>query len=466
MKEYINDNFLLKSEAARKLYFNYAKALPIVDFHCHLDAKEIYENKQYVNIAALWLGDDHYKWRAMRSNGINEKYITGSGKDFEKFTAWARTIPYAIGNPLYHWTHLELKRYFGIDEILNENSAKAIWEKVNELLRSGEFSARQIIKKSKVEVICTTDDPLSSLEYHIKVKNIEDFDTVLLPTFRPDKALGIEKSEFTEWVKGLEDVTKTKISSYEQFLQALEERADYFNAVGCRLSDHSLELALYCEGTLDEVKSIFSRALKGEAISKEEIAKYKTYTLLHLAKLYSKHEWTMQLHIGAMRNNNKTMFDRLGPDKGFDSMNDFNIAETLSRLMDSMAAAKSLPKTILYNLNPADNGTVASMAGNFQEGPAAGKVQFGAAWWFNDHKEGMERQLKDLASLGLLGRFVGMVTDSRSFLSYTRHEYFRRILCNLFGQWMEDGEVPMDFSYIGKIVEDICYNNVKEYLKL
>jgi len=463
MKKFMDENFLLSNDTAINLYNNYAKDMPIIDYHCHLNPKEIFENKKFKNITEAWLYGDHYKWRAMRSNGIDEKYITGNANDYEKFMAWARTMPMTIGNPLYHWTHLELQRYFGIYEVLNEKTAPAIWEKVNELLKGDGFGARDLITKSNVKALCTTDDPIDSLEYHIKLKADTKFGVKVLPALRPDKGLQINKETFIPWVDKLQAVSKVDIKNYDEFLIALESRIRFFNEVGCRISDHGIDSLIYMEASKEEVADIFAKALNGQTVSCHEESKYKTYTLQFLGKLYSELNWTMQLHLAALRNNNTRMLKQLGPDTGFDSINDEGMAYSVSRLLDSLDNQNSLAKTILYTLNPKDNYVLSTMLGNFQGTEVPGKIQFGAAWWFLDNKEGMIEQMKTLASTGLLSRFVGMLTDSRSFLSYTRHEYFRRILCNLIGEWVENGEVPEDMELLESIVKGICYNNAKEY---
>lgn len=467
MKKFMDDNFLLSNHTAIALYNDYAKDMPIIDYHCHLSPKEIYENKRFKNITEAWLYGDHYKWRAMRSNGIDEKYITGDASDYDKFLCWAKTIPMTIGNPLYHWTHLELKRFFGVNELLNEKTAPAIWEKVNTLLNGEGFTARDLIEKSNVKAVCTTDDPVDNLEYHEKIKKeCTDFHVKVLPAFRPDKGVNIEKESFLPWFKKLVQVYGKSINTYKEFLQALESRVNFFHSVGCRLSDHALDYVPYREGSLEEIESIFAKAAKGEKITLEEADKYKTYTLKFLGTIYAKLGWTMQLHINAVRNNNTRMFNKMGPDTGFDSVNDSSVAYPLSRFLDALEKENSLPKTILYTLNPNDNYILGSLMGCFQGSGIPGKIQFGSAWWFNDTKEGMIEQMKSLANLGLLSRFVGMLTDSRSFLSYTRHEYFRRILCNLIGEWVENGEFPNDMELLGNIVQGICFNNAKEYFQI
>jgi glucuronate isomerase len=464
LKKFMDENFLLSNPTAIDLYHNYAKDMPIIDYHCHINPKEIYENKKFNNITEAWLYGDHYKWRAMRSNGVDEKYITGDGSDYEKFLAWSKTIPMAIGNPLYHWTHLELQRFFGIYDPLDEDTAPLIWKKANTLLSGDGFKVRDLIKKSKVEVICSTDDPIDTLEYHIKLKQDESFDVKVLPTFRPDKGMEINADGFVSWVKDLEKISEININGYDEFLQALESRIKFFHSVGCRISDHGINnTVVYAEVSKGEATAIFKKALDGKTLSIEEEKKYKTYTFRFVAKHYYDLGWTMQLHIAALRSNNTRMKEKLGTDTGFDSIDDKSVAYPLSRLLDSLEKENSLPKTILYTLNPKDNYVLGTMIGNFQGDGIPGKIQFGAAWWFNDNKDGMIEQMKALANLGLLGRFVGMLTDSRSFLSYTRHEYFRRIACNLIGEWVENGEVPGNEKLLKRIVQGICYNNANEY---
>jgi glucuronate isomerase len=463
MKAFMDDNFVLNNKTAEKLYHTYAKDLPIIDYHCHLSPQEIYENTQFDNITKVWLYGDHYKWRAMRANGIEEKYITGDGSDYDKFLAWARTIPMLIGNPLYHWTHLELKRYFGVEDVLNEHTAPAIWNSVNELLTNGEWNVRDFIVKSGVEVICTTDDPIDSLEYHEKMKADETFNVQVLPSFRPDKGLEINRDPFVDWVQKLSEVSNISIDSYQAFLEALEKRIDFFHQVGGRVSDHAIDTMMYEEATEEEVAAIFTKGLQGEKVSLKEEKQFKSYTLTFLGKAYHKRGWAMQYHINAHRNNNKRMFEKLGPDTGYDSMNDGLIAEPLVRLLDSLDKADALPKTILYSLNPRDNVTISTIIGSFQGGGVPGKIQFGTAWWFNDTKLGMINQMEALADNGVFSRFIGMLTDSRSFLSYTRHEYFRRIMCNLIGEWVENGEYPNDEETLATIVQNISYYNAKEY---
>ncbi len=447
---FINDGFMLKGKTARALY-EAVKDLPIIDYHCHLSPKMIAENYKFKNAYDLFLGGDHYKWRQMRTNGIDEKYITGDGDEYEKFLAFAKTMPLLIGNPLYHWTHLELKRYFGIDEVLSEKTAKEIWDKCNECLAREDFRAQELIKRSNVEVICTTDDPKDSLEYH---EALADFSVKILPTFRPDKAVEIGKETFIPYV------TEIGVKSYGELTAWLRERIAFFDAHGCRLSDHALE---YVPFAIGDPEAAFDKKMKGEALTAEETDAFKTAVLKVCAEEYTRLGWAMQLHIGALRNNNRRMYERLGADTGFDSINDLCIAESLSKFMDNLEYDDALPKTILYTLNPKDNYVLGTMLGNFQKAPTPGKIQFGSGWWFNDQRDGMVAQMTSLANLGMLSRFVGMLTDSRSFVSYTRHEYFRRILCSLIGSWVDDGEYPCDMQTLKEIVGGICYYNAKSY---
>jgi len=463
MKKFMDENFLLSNDTAINLFNNYAKDMPIFDYHCHVSQKEIFDNKQFKNITELWLYGDHYKWRAMRSAGINERFITGDATDYEKFLAYAKTISMSIGNPLYHWTHLELQRYFSIYEVLNEKTAPAIWEKANGLLKSEGYKVRDLIKKSNVKTICTTDDPTDDLEYHIKLKNDSSFDVTVLPAFRPDNGFAINKEGFVLWVEKLAQVAHVNIRNYDDFLVAIESRATFFHSVGCRISDHGLDHVSYIKASKEEISLIFLKRLAGDIISFDEEEKYRTYTLIFLGKLYSRLGWAMELHFNAQRDNNTKLLKRIGQNTGFDSISDSKIVQPLSKIFDSLDSEDSLPKTILYSLNPNDNYAIGALIGCFQGGDVAGKIQFGAAWWFNDNKDGMIEQMKSLGNLGLLSTFLGMLTDSRSFLSYTRHEYFRRILCNLIGEWTENGEIPADMKMLGEMVQNICYNNAKEY---
>ena len=464
MKKFMDDNFLLSTDTAITLYHEHAKNMPICDYHCHLNPKEIAEDKRYNNITEIWLGGDHYKWRTMRSFGIEEKYITGDASDYEKFEAFAKVMPYLIGNPMYHWSHLELKTYFGIEETLSPKTCESIWNRCNEIINSDGFSARAMIKKSNVKYIGTTDDPIDNLEYHIQISKDESFDCEVRPSFRPDKALKIQGEDFVNYIGLLGKTENTEIKDYATLLTVLEKRLDFFVENGCKITDHSLERVYFRQATLEEVDNIFKKALNGEELSIEEIQEYSTLTMISLGRMYSKRNMVMQLHIGALRNNNTRMFKKLGADVGFDSIDDGEIATGISRLLDSLDMTDELPKTILYCLNPKDNEVLGTMIGNFQGGGIAGKIQFGSGWWFNDQKDGMERQMMALSQLGLISQFVGMLTDSRSFLSYTRHEYFRRILCNYIGGLVENGEYPCDMEILGEIIENICYNNIEKYI--
>ncbi len=447
---FIKEDFMLKSEPAKRLY-EMVKNLPIIDYHCHLSPREIAEDHRFRNAYELFLGGDHYKWRQMRSGGVDEKYITGDGDEYLKFLAFAKILPRLIGNPIYHWTHLELLRYFGIDEPLCEESAKRIWNRCNELLATPEYSARSLIRRSGVETVCTTDDPLDTLEYH---KALAGFEVKILPTFRPDKAVEIGKDEWLSYVE------RTGAKTYGEFISWLRTRIAYFAECGCKLADHALEYVPFALG--DPVR-VFAKRMSGEPLTKEETDSFKTAVIKVCAEEYVKHGFAMQLHIGALRNNNKKMFESLGPDTGYDSINDLSIAEELGALLNHLEYGGSLPKTILYTLNPKDNYVLGSMMGCFQGAGTFGKIQFGSGWWFNDQRDGMEAQMRALANLGMLANFVGMLTDSRSFVSYTRHEYFRRIMCNLIGGWVESGEYPEDYDTLGKIVKGIAYYNAKEY---
>jgi glucuronate isomerase len=454
---------MLHNATAEALYHDFAASMPIIDYHCHLSPQEIWENKRYRNITELWLGGDHYKWRAMRANGVDESLVTGDAGDYEKFLAYARTVPMTIGNPLYHWTHLELKRYFGVEELLNEKTAPAIWSKVNALLEGEGYRARDYIVKSDVRVICTTDDPIDTLEYHRLIAEDPTFDVGVFPSFRPDKAIGIDKPTYVDYVGKLSAASGIDIGTFDDLLAALGARIDFFHENGCRVSDHGLDYLPYAAATKAEASAIFAKRMSGLPVSFEEEQQFKTVALVFLGTQYAARGWVMQYHINALRNNNTPMFEKLGPDTGFDSINDAPLAGPLSRLLDAIHREGGLPKTILYSLNPVQNPIIGTMIGNFQEGGVPGKIQFGSGWWFNDTKEGMIAQMKSLAELGLLSRFVGMLTDSRSFLSYTRHEYFRRILCNLLGEWVEAGEFPDDRELLGDIVRNICYENARNY---
>ncbi len=466
MKEFLNDDFLLETETASVLYHQYAKKMPIIDFHNHLNPAEIYEDKCYDNLADVWLGGDHYKWRAMRACGVPERLVTGDGDGYEKFQAWAMTVQNIIGNPLYHWTHLELQRYFGIKEPFSPKNASAIWEEANAKLKTPEYSVKNLLRMQNVKVLCTTDDPADTLEYHKKLKE-EEFEIQVLPTFRPEKAVGIEKEGFQEYMETLGAAAEMTLETAEDVLEALKKRLAYFAEAGCRVSDHSLESSFYLPASYEEVNAIYQKRMSGAVLSEDECAKYRGWILTGIGREYAKYGMVMQLHIGALRNNSSRMFNKLGADVGVDGLNDFDYAPQLSALLDAMDKTNELPKTVLYCLNPKDTDMLAVMAGNFQsnEEGIRGKVQLGSAWWFCDHKPGMERQMEALATAGVLSSFIGMLTDSRSFLSFSRHEYFRRILCNIVGNWVENGEYPADIEYLGKMIEDICCNNAMEYFQ-
>jgi glucuronate isomerase len=464
MKPFLSDDFLLQTKSAQRLYHEYASSMPIFDYHCHLPVEEIAGNKNFANLTSIWLNGDHYKWRAMRANGVDEALITGSASDEEKFRAWAETVPKTLRNPLYHWTHLELKNPFGIDELLNPDSAEQIYDTCSQMLQREDFSTRGLLARMNVKVVCTTDDPLDSLEFHKLLRDDPSFSVKVLPAYRPDKAMSVENpAGFNQWVDGLAALTGTDISSYDQYLESIKQRHDFFHDMGCRLSDHGLEEPYGEEYGAKQIDSIFARARTGEGLSSAEIRTFKSAMLVDLAIMDHDRGWTQQFHFGALRNNNSRAFDRLGPDTGYDSIGDFSMARSLSRFLDRLESQDKLAKTILYNINPSDNEIIATMVGNFQDGRTPGKMQFGSGWWYNDQKDGMERQINVLSNIGILSRFVGMLTDSRSFLSYPRHEYFRRVLCNLFGNDIENGELPADYMLIGETIKDICYRNAVSY---
>jgi len=471
MNPFIKENFLLGNKTAEKLYHQYSENQPIVDFHCHLSPSMIADDRKFNNLTQAWLEGDHYKWRAMRTNGINEKYCTGKASDPEKFTRWSETVPAAIGNPLYHWTHLELARYFNIFELLSPSTATGIYEKASAMLQTKEFSTRSLIRKMNVEVICTTDDPADNLEHHIRLKG--SFEVPVLPTFRPDNVVKTEDpGKFRAYILKLEQSSGFEIRNFETLIEALDSRHKFFHDTGCRLSDHGLDRFYFATYTASEIDKIFKKLLKGDIvsceekgdiISCEEAEKYKTAIMIELCKLNQKRGWTQQFHVGALRNNNTRMFRQMGPDTGWDSIGICQDALKMSKFLSALDDTEQLAKTILYNLNPADNEIMITMAGNFNDGSSAAKVQYGAAWWFLDQKFGMEKHLKDLAALGLLRRFVGMVTDSRSFLSYPRHEYFRRLVCNFVGEEVEKGLIPDEDELLKPLIEGISYRNAKEY---
>ena len=461
---YIDDDFLLGNDAAKELYHDHAARMPIIDYHNHLDPRLIFEDYRFGSIAEVWLGGDHYKWRALRANGVDERYVTGDADDWDKFLAWARTVPYTMRNPLYHWTHLELKRYFGVDELLNERSAAEIYAHCNELLSRPAYSVRNLLRMMKVERLCTTDDPVDTLEYHKRLRD-EGFGIEVLPTWRPDKVMNIEGgTAYRDYIRQLSAAADTDIVSVDTLLEALRKRQAYFAEAGCRLSDHGVSEFPSGEFTGKGMEAAFGKALRGESVNAAEADLFKSGMLYHLAVMNHERGWTQQFHFGAIRNNSKRLFDRLGPDIGCDSIGDGSVAAQISRLFSRLDDEGRLAKTILYNLNPKDSEVLVSMAYNFNDGSQAGKMQYGAAWWFLDQMDGMVKQLNTLSSFGLLSRFVGMLTDSRSFLSYPRHEYFRRILCNLLGEDVEKGWLPAsEMPFIGQMVEDICYCNAKRY---
>lgn len=466
MRKFMDDNFLLTTETAKKIFLKGAESTPIFDWHCHLSPKEIYEDRPFENITQIWLSGDHYKWRAMRSCGVNEKYITGDASDYEKFVKWAECLPYCIGNPLYHWTHLELQRYFGIYEPLSAKTANEIWEKCNEQIQSGGFTPRSLIERSNVACVCTTDDAADSLEYHKLLAEDKSFKCKVLPAFRPDKSFLIDSPIFKNWISSMEKASEMKITSFSELLTALTERIEFFDKMGCRASDHALEYCPFEPATSEELEAIFRKALSDGEFTQKELDQYRTALLRFFGEKYAELGWAMELHFGAMRNNNTQMFKSLGADTGFDSIHDHQLAYGLSRYLDSLDVKGKLPKTILFTLNPKDNYVLGTMLGNFQSSEAQSKIQFGSAWWFNDNYDGMREQMKALANLGVLGKFVGMVTDSRSFLSYPRHEYFRRILCEIIGDLVEDGKYPEDIDFLSQVVEDISFNNAKNYFGL
>jgi len=464
MSRFMSEDFLLDTEFARRLYHNYAKDQPIFDYHCHLPPQQIADNYRFTNLYDIWLKGDHYKWRAMRANGVPEALCTGDASDREKFNAWARTVPHTIGNPLYHWTHLELRRPFGItDVLLNEQSADRIWQQCNELLAQDAFSARGIMQQMKVKMVGTTDDPLDDLQHHRKLAQDSSFDVKVLPSWRPDKAFNIELESFLPWIQRLAQVADVNVQRFDDLRRALSQRLDHFAAHGCKISDHALDVVVFAEADDATLDGILARRLQGAAPSAEETAQFKTAVLVWLGSEYARRGWAQQYHIGALRNANRRQFDILGPDVGFDSINDAPLAIPLARLLDAQNRNNALPKTILYCLNPRDNEVLATMAGNFQGEGEPGKMQFGSAWWFNDQLDGMQRQMTQLAQIGLLSRFVGMLTDSRSFLSYTRHEYFRRLLCQMIGNWVARGEAPEDEALLGQMVQNISFNNARDY---
>ncbi|EOD54407.1 glucuronate isomerase [Aeromonas molluscorum] len=467
MTAFMTDDFLLDTEFSRQLYHGFAAGQPIFDYHCHLPPALIAEDHRFANLYEIWLKGDHYKWRAMRSNGVDERFCTGDADDYAKFQAWAGTVPQTIGNPLYHWTHLELKRPFGLTgTLLGPQTAREVWDFCNDKLAQPEFSARGIMGQMNVKMVGTTDDPVDDLRHHATVAADSSFDIKVLPSWRPDKAFNIEADGFLDYLARLGEVSDVEIRRFADLTRALGVRLDHFAAHGCKIADHALDEVLFGQTSEAELDAMLARRLRGETLTLADVAAFKTAVLIYLAGEYKRRDWVQQYHIGALRNNNSRRLLSLGPDTGFDSINDAPVARALSQLLDAQDRQDLLPKTILYCLNPRDNEVLGTMIGNFQGGNIPGKMQFGSGWWFNDQKDGMERQLTQLAQLGLLSRFVGMLTDSRSFLSYTRHEYFRRILCRMVGRWVAEGEAPADLALLGAMVENICFNNARDYFAI
>lgn len=463
MKAFMDKDFLLSTETAQKLYHEYAESMPILDYHCHINPKEIAENRKFENITQVWLGGDHYKWRQMRSNGIDEKYITGDASDWEKFEAYAKTLDKAIGNPLYHWSHLELQRFFDYHGVLSSKTAKEVWEMANAKLQGEGMSVRDLIRKANVTLICTTDDPIDDLKWHKLIKEDETFEVQVLPAWRPDKACNINKPDFNEYVNKLAAVSGVEINTFEDLKAAIKNRMDFFAANGCSVSDHGLDYVVFQPASAEEIEAIFAKKRSGAELTEKEVAAFKTAFMQFVAKEYKERSWVMQLHYGCKRDNNTRMFEKLGPDTGYDCISNYAPGAQLTDFLNSVEMNGGLPKTILYSLNPGDDELIGTVLGCFQNSDAVGKIQQGSAWWFNDNKSGMEKQMTSLANLGLLGNFVGMLTDSRSFLSYPRHEYFRRILCNLIGNWVENGEYPADYDLLVPMVKGISYNNAIDY---
>lgn len=465
MKAFMDKDFLLSTETAKHLYFEFAdmKKIPVLDYHCHMNPQEIWEDRQFENIAQVWLGGDHYKWRQMRTNGVEEKYITGDATDREKFQKWAETMPKLIGNPLYHWSHMELRYYFGFEGNLNGDTAEEVWNLCNTKLQSPEFSARNLIKMSNVTLVATTDDPADSLEFHKQIKEDTSFDVQILPAWRPEKAMGIDKTEFANYIGKLAKVSGVEITDFASLKEALVKRLDHFAANNCCISDHSLDYVMYHPAEEETIDAIFKKKMAGREVTREEYLQYQTEFMLFMAKEYNKRNWVMQLHYGVKRNNNTAMFNKIGADTGFDCIGSHAPMGELADFLNALAMTDELPKTIIYSLNPTDDAAIGTIIGCFQGGGVKNRIQQGSAWWFNDNYSGMKNQMTSLANLSCFGNFIGMLTDSRSFLSYTRHDYFRRIVCEMIGNWVENGEYPNDDKLLGDIVKGISYNNAVEY---
>ena len=463
MKPFMDENFLLSTPTAQRLFHDYAEKTPVLDYHCHINPKEIAQDRKFDNITQVWLGGDHYKWRFMRSCGVDEHFITGDASDKEKFFKWAEVLGKAIGNPLYHWSHLELQRYFGYHGTLNKNTAEEVWNLCNEKLSQASMSVRNLIKQSNVTLICTTDDPVDSLEWHAAIAADDTFDVQVLPAWRPDKAMNIEKPEYTDYLATLSAASGISVHSFATLKEALKNRMDFFASMGCSVSDHALEYVMYYPASNEEIEAIFAKRFAGQSITREEELAFKTAFMIFVGKEYSKRNWVMQLHYGCKRDNNRLMYEKLGPDTGYDCINNYAPSAQMADFLNSLIQTNELPKTIIYSLNPNDNQAIGTILGCFQDSTAVAKIQQGSAWWFNDHKIGMRDQMLSLASLGNLSGFVGMLTDSRSFLSYTRHEYFRRILCDLIGDMVENGEFPADMDTLSEIIKGISYNNAVKY---
>lgn len=465
MKAFMDKDFLLSTETAQELYHQFAAQVPVLDYHCHINPQEIAEDRKFENITQVWLGGDHYKWRQMRSNGVDEYYITGAAPDREKFQKWAETLEKAIGNPLFHWSHLELQRFFGYHGVLNSKTAEEVWNLCNAKLQEDSMSVRNLIKQSNVTLLCTTDDPVDDLRWHKVIKEDESFDVQVLPAWRPDKAMNLEKPEYLDYIAKLSEVSGVEIKTFADLKEALVKRMEFFDSMGCSVSDHGINYVAYVPASDEEIESIFADRMAGKDVSREAEGKFKTAFMLFMASQYEKLNWVMQLHYGCKRDNNKTMYAKLGPDTGYDCISNYAPADQLTDFLNAVDESSGIPKTIIYSLNPGDDELIGTVLGCFQNSKSIGRIQQGSAWWFNDNKTGMMKQMTSLANLSLLGNFVGMLTDSRSFLSYPRHEYFRRIMCELIGGWVENGEYPKDMENLETIVKGISYNNAVRYFE-